>query len=181
MKNTTTPIIGHGKKQEKELPKADRALMYINNMAQNIQNDFKAANARITALENLCLFMMNINKDSYEEVQEFDMLGELNHYHPAIGLVYYRDRDNSFVKLIPYISNFTIEEKGEGKWVATSEKYKEVYELEGADEKEANEALDKAVYEFLDAHRKACDAAKKAEKEKEKDSESFRSDIQVKE
>ena len=161
MKNTTTPIIGHGQKQEKELPKADKALMYINNMAQNIQKDFKEANQRITALENLCLFMMNINKDSFEEVQEFDMLDELNHYHPAIGLVYYRDRDNKFVKLIPYAANFKTEEVEKGKWKATSEKYKETYEIEAEDEAAAGQALDKAIYEFLDAHRKACDEAKK--------------------
>ena len=155
------PIIGHnGRRLTPEKPKADKALEYVTNLANNVQKDFEAFNHRISALEKLCQYMMATNNTEYEELDELTMLESLADFKPAIGLVYYNVTSNTFIRVVPFIDNFElIASTEENQWTAISEKYPDIsFEIEAEDEPKAFEELRTQVYEYLDNIYKAIKA-----------------------
>lgn len=166
------PIIGHGKREEKELPKADKALSYINNLAKNVEGEFKRLNTRLDAVEKLTTYMMATKRTEFEDVDELDMMANIEDYQPAIGLVYYYQVDNKFVSIVPYIDNFEINKREDGTFYAEATKYAKTYEV-GTEEKETFENLRKQVFEYLDKIHKEYEEKRAAENKAEAEKLNF--------
>ena len=130
MNDNNIPIIGEqprkpipGSKQNKELPKADRALQGLDTMAKKMDDILKSMNGRLRHLENLTAYLMAEKADSVDKMTEFELVNNVDHMSYASGMVWFHGKERKFYEIQALLSFFKVEEIG----VATDDSNNKLY------------------------------------------------------